>query len=69
MNAIVISMIANLYAKPNVVSELIDELLSGKFVRILKELEGDRVRVLTAYRYEGYTIPLWREVSTKRLKA
>ncbi|MFJ7736331.1 C40 family peptidase [Lysinibacillus sp. NPDC097287] len=54
MNAIVIVMIANLHAKPNAASELIDEVLYGMSVRILEELEDEWVRVQTAYRYEGY---------------
>lgn len=54
MDAIVTAMIANLHAKPNAASELIDEVLYGMPVQILKELEDDWVRVQTAYRYEGY---------------
>lgn len=54
MNAIVTAMIANLHAKPNATSELIDEVLYGMPVRILEVLEDDWVRVKTAYRYEGY---------------
>ena len=54
MDAIVTAIIANLHAKPNAASELIDEVLYGMPVRILEVLEDDWVRVQTAYRYEGY---------------
>jgi cell wall-associated NlpC family hydrolase len=54
MNAIVIAMIANLHAKPDSASELIDEVLYGMPVQVIEELENDWVRIQTAYRYGGY---------------
>lgn len=54
MNAIVTSMIANLYAEPNGTSELIDELLYGMPVQIMEELDDYWVRIQTTYQYEGY---------------
>ncbi|MGE7090435.1 C40 family peptidase [Lysinibacillus sp. NPDC048646] len=54
MNAIVTSMIANLYAEPNGTSELIDELLYGMPVQIIEELDGYWVRIQSTYQYEGY---------------
>ncbi len=54
MNAIVITMIANLHAKPDSASELIDEVLYGMPVQIIEELATNWVRIETAYRYEGY---------------
>ncbi|EON70820.1 C40 family peptidase [Lysinibacillus sphaericus] len=54
MNAIVTSMIANLYAEPNGTSELIDELLYGMPVQMLEELDGYWVHVQTTYQYRGY---------------
>ena len=54
MNAIVIAMVANLYAEPDCHAELIDEILYGMPVQIIEELENDWLYVRTAYRYEGY---------------
>lgn len=54
MNAIVTSMIANLHAKPNVKSELVDEILYGMPVRILEDVDENWIYVRTDYRYEGY---------------
>lgn len=54
MNAIVTSMIANLHAKPDETSELVDEVLYGMTVQIVEEIDGSWVRIQTAYRYEGY---------------
>lgn len=54
MNAIVIAMMANLYAEPDRTAELIDEILYGMPVQILEMLEDDWLYVRTAYRYEGY---------------
>lgn len=54
MNAIVTSMIANLYAEPNGTSELIDELLYGMPVQIIEELDDYWLHVQTTYQYQGY---------------
>ncbi|TQR37188.1 peptidase [Lysinibacillus sphaericus] len=54
MNAIVTSMIANLHAKPEAVSEIVDELLYGMVVRIMEVVDKNWFRIQTAYRYEGY---------------
>lgn len=54
MNAIVTSMIANLHAKPDAASEIVDELLYGMVVRIMEVVDKNWVRIQTAYRYEGY---------------
>ena len=54
MKAIVKAMIANLHAEPNVLAELVDEVLYGMVVQILDEPNSDWVLVRTAYRYEGY---------------
>jgi len=54
VNAIVTSMIANLHAKPEVVSEKVDELLYGMVVRIIEVVDKNWIRIQTAYRYEGY---------------
>ncbi|MFT9816052.1 C40 family peptidase [Lysinibacillus sp. NPDC056185] len=54
MNAIVTSMIANLHAKPDAASELVDEVLFGMTVQITEEIDESWVRIETAYRYGGY---------------
>ena len=54
MKAIVKAMIANLHAEPNVLAELVDEVLYGMVVQILDDPNSDWVLVRTAYRYEGY---------------
>lgn len=54
MKAIVKAMIANLHAEPNLLAELVDEVLYGMAVEILDEPNSDWVLVRTAYRYEGY---------------
>ena len=54
MRAIVKAMIANLHAKPNILAELVDEVLYGMTVHILDEPNSDWVLVRTAYQYEGY---------------
>ncbi|MEB2299174.1 C40 family peptidase [Lysinibacillus xylanilyticus] len=54
MNAIVKSMLANLHAKPDEVSELVDEVLYGMTVQIIEDIDESWVRIQTAYRYEGY---------------
>ncbi len=54
MNAIVKSMIANLHAKPDEASELVDEVLYGMSVNILEDIDENWARIQTAYRYEGY---------------
>jgi len=54
MNAIVTSMLANLHAKPDAASELVDEVLYGMTVQIMEEIDESWVRIQTAYRYEGY---------------
>ncbi|KOS64222.1 C40 family peptidase [Lysinibacillus agricola] len=54
MNAIVTSMIANLHAKPDKASELVDEILYGMTVRIMEDIDEGWIRIQTAYRYEGY---------------
>ena len=54
MKAIVKVMIANLHAEPNLLAELVDEVLYGMAVEILDEPNSDWVLVRTAYQYEGY---------------
>ncbi|MCT6818532.1 peptidase [Lysinibacillus fusiformis] len=54
MKSIVTAMIANLHAKPDETSELIDEVLYGMTVDILTDCHEDWVYVQTAYRYKGY---------------
>ncbi len=54
MNAIVTAMIANLHAKPDESSELVDEVLYGMAVQIMEEINDSWVLIQTAYRYEGY---------------
>lgn len=54
MNAIVKSMIANLHAKPDEASELVDEVLYGMSVKIIEDIDENWARIQTAYRYEGY---------------
>ncbi|MFE3572927.1 C40 family peptidase [Lysinibacillus sp. NPDC059133] len=54
MNAIVKSMIANLHAKPDEASELVDEVLYGMTVQIIEDIDESWVRIQTAYGYEGY---------------
>lgn len=54
MNAIVTSMLANLHAKPDAASELVDEVLYGMTVKIMEEIDASWVRIQTVYRYEGY---------------
>ncbi|KUF29792.1 MULTISPECIES: SH3 domain-containing C40 family peptidase [Lysinibacillus] len=54
MKAIVTAMVANLQAKPDAASELVDEVLYGMTVDIVKEVNEAWVYVQTAYRYEGY---------------
>ncbi|BDH62465.1 hydrolase Nlp/P60 [Lysinibacillus sp. PLM2] len=54
MKAVVTSMIANLHAKPEATSELIDEVLYGMTVEILELCGESWLKVRTSYRYEGY---------------
>lgn len=54
MNAIVKSMIANLHAKPDEASELVDEVLYGMTVEIMEDIDENWAHIQTAYRYEGY---------------
>lgn len=54
MSAIVKSMIANLHAKPDEASELVDEVLYGMTVEIMEDIDENWARIQTAYRYEGY---------------
>ncbi|OXS76279.1 peptidase [Lysinibacillus sp. KCTC 33748] len=54
MNAIVTSMIANLHAKPDESSELVDEVLYGMSVKIIEDIDENWARIQTACRYEGY---------------
>lgn len=54
MNAIVKSMIANLHAKPDEASELVDEVLYGMTVQIMEDIDERWVRIQTAYHYEGF---------------
>ena len=48
MKAIVKAMIANLHAEPNVLAELVDEVLYGMVVQILDDPNRDWVLVRTA---------------------
>ena len=54
MKAIVRAMIASLHARPNPMSEVVDEVLYGMTVDLIKDVNEDWVYVQTAYRYEGY---------------
>ncbi|MEQ6353887.1 SH3 domain-containing C40 family peptidase [Lysinibacillus sp. M3] len=54
MNAIVKSMIANLHAKADEASELVDEVLYGMTVEIMEDIDENWARIQTGYRYEGY---------------
>ena len=56
MNAVVKVMIANLHSTTDVQSELTDEVLYGMPVEVLEEVDDVWVKVLTFYRYEGYTL-------------
>ena len=56
MNAVVKVMIANLHSATDVQSELVDEALYGMPVEIIEEVDDVWVKVLTFYRYEGYTL-------------
>lgn len=54
MKAIVTAMIASLHAMPDKDSELVDEVLYGMTVEIIRDVNEDWVSIQTAYRYEGY---------------
>jgi len=54
MNAIVKSIIANLHAKPDEGSEIVDEVLYGMTVKIMEDVDESWARIQTTYRYEDY---------------
>lgn len=56
LNAIVKVMIANLHESTDVNSELTDEALYGMPVEVLEDIDDTWVKILTFYRYEGYTL-------------
>ncbi|MFL0582472.1 C40 family peptidase [Solibacillus silvestris] len=56
MNAVVKTKIASLHAEPDTHSELIDEVLYGMPVEVQEEIDETWVKILTFYRYEGYTL-------------
>ena len=56
LNAVVKVMIANLHSATDVQSELVDEALYGMPVEVIEDVDDEWVKVLTFYRYEGYTL-------------
>jgi gamma-D-glutamyl-L-lysine dipeptidyl-peptidase len=67
VNAVVKVMIANLYEKTNIHSELIDEALYGMPVEILEDIDETWVKVRTFYRYEGFVVKSDLEIGTEIL--
>ena len=62
-------MIANLHSATDVQSELVDEALYGMPVEVLEEVDDVWVKVLTFYRYEGYTLKSNLELGSDTLAA
>ena len=67
MNAVVKTMIANLYEKTDLTSELVDEALYGMPVEVLEEIDETWVKIRTFYRYDGYVLKVNLEIGTEML--